>query len=335
MIQQNINLQPYNTFGLAVNAANFCEFSNIEELKDAISKFKDQPLLVLGGGSNMLLTKDVQGLVLKNNLKGIELVKEVGNDVWIKSMAGEVWHDLVMYAIENGYGGIENLSLIPGSVGAAPMQNIGAYGVEVKDVFDSLEAYNIENGNIEVFTNDQCQFGYRESVFKRSLKGKYIIVSVTLKLTKHSEINTSYGAIASELENMGVSQAGIKEVSQAVINIRQSKLPDPKEIGNSGSFFKNPVIGKSQFEQLKAKFPDIVNYPVDENHVKIAAGWLIDQAGWKGKTIGNYGVHKNQALVLVNYGGAKGQDIYQLSEDIMKSVKDIYGIDLEREVNVI
>jgi len=246
-----------------------------------------------------------------------------------------VLHDFVLFAIKNNLGGIENMSLIPGSVGAAPMQNIGAYGAEIKDVFISLEAYEIATGKLKTFSHAECDFGYRESVFKRALKGKFIITSMTLKLTKQTVLNTSYGAIETRLNEMGISQPSIKDVSDAVIYIRQTKLPDPKEIGNSGSFFKNPVIGKEQFKKLKSRFPDVANYPVDEDHVKIAAGWLIDRAGWKGKTIGNYGVHKNQALVLVNYGGAKGQDIYQLSEDIMTSIKEIYGIELEREVNII
>ena len=334
MIKSNVDLKPYNTFGLSVKAEKFVEFSTVEELKDLIERHKSEPMLILGGGSNMLLTKDVKGLVLKNDLIGIE-VTELGDKVLVKAQAGEVWHDLVLFCIENGYGGIENLSLIPGSVGAAPMQNIGAYGVEIKDVFVELEALDIASGAIRTFNKEDCQFGYRESVFKRGLKGKYIITNITLKLSKSPVINTSYGAISSRLAEMGVTEPTIKDVSDAVIYIRQSKLPDPNEIGNSGSFFKNPVIPKSQFEALKKKFPDIAHYPVDDENVKIAAGWLIDKAGWKGKTIGNYGVHKNQALVLVNYGDAKGEDIYQLSEEILKSIKEIYGIELEREVNVI
>lgn len=334
MIQTNVDLQPYNTFGLSVKAEKFADFTSVEELKDLIEQHQSEPLLILGGGSNMLLTQDVPGLVLKNSLMGISARQE-GDDVYVKAAAGEVWHDLVMYCIENGYGGIENLSLIPGSVGAAPMQNIGAYGVEIQDVFVELEALDIRNGATRIFNKTDCQFGYRESVFKRAKKGKYIITSITLRLSTNHTLNTSYGAISSRLDEMGVTEPTIKDVSEAVIHIRQSKLPDPKEIGNSGSFFKNPVIPRTQFEALKEKFPDIANYPVDDDHVKIAAGWLIDKAGWKGKTLGNYGVHKNQALVLVNYGDADGKEIYQLSEDILASVKEIYGIELEREVNVI
>ena len=241
----------------------------------------------------------------------------------------------MLFCIGRGFGGIENLSLIPGSVGAAPMQNIGAYGVEIKDVFHELVAYERETGEIVHFNSDDCKFGYRESVFKSVLKDKYIIISVTLKLSKNPIVNTSYGAIEARLKEMDITDPKIWDVSDAVIHIRQTKLPDPAEIGNSGSFFKNPVVSKKQFEELKSKFPEIANYPIDENNVKLAAGWLIDNAGWKGKTIGNYGVHKNQALVLVNYGGANGADIFQLSEDILASINDIYGVQLEREVNIL
>lgn len=337
MIQANINLQPHNTFGLESIATHFASFKTIEELKELLihNQTAQQELLVLGGGSNILLTKNFDGLVLKNDLKGITTISEEENHCLVKASAGENWHDFVLYAIENNLGGIENLSLIPGSVGAAPMQNIGAYGTEIKDVFHELEALNIETLEIEKFEADACSFGYRESVFKRKLKGKYIIVSMTLRLTKSHTLNTSYGAIEKQLAEMKITAPTIKNVSDAVIAIRQSKLPDPKQIGNSGSFFKNPVIGKEQFEALKEKFPNIANYPIDENNIKLAAGWLIDNAGWKGKTIGNYGVHKNQALVLVNYGGAQGQDIYNLSQEILESIKSIYGVDLEREVNII
>lgn len=335
MIKENVNLQPYNTFGLSAEAQLFGSFSSVDELHQLITEHKDLPLLVLGGGSNILLTKNVEGLTLKNDLLGIELVKEDGDDVYVKAQGGEIWHNLVLYCIDKGYGGIENLSLIPGSVGAAPMQNIGAYGVEVKDLFVELEAYELASGEVRTFSHDECSFGYRESVFKRHLKGKFIITSVTLKLSRNPALNTSYGAIGQRLEEMGIASPSIKDVSDAVIHIRQSKLPDPKEIGNSGSFFKNPVISKSDFEVLEKKFPEIVNYPLPDGTVKLAAGWMIDKAGWKGKTIGNYGVHKNQALVLVNYGGAKGADIYQLSENILASVKTLYDIDLEREVNII
>ncbi len=337
MIQTNIDLKPYNTFGLSCHASHFAAFKSVDELIDLLvaNETLNKPVFILGGGSNILLTKDVNGLVLRNDLRGINRVQEDETNVLVKAAAGETWHDLVLYAIEHELGGIENLSLIPGSVGAAPMQNIGAYGVEIKDVFESLEALNVATKKIETFYADDCEFGYRESVFKGKLKGKYIIVSMTLRLSKQHVLNTSYGVIEKQLTEMGVTHPTIKNVSDAVIAIRQSKLPDPKKIGNSGSFFKNPVISMDQFKKLQAKFPAVANYPIDENNVKIAAGWLIDQAGWKGKTFGAYGVHKNQALVLVNYGGASGQDIYNLSNAIMESVNEIYGINLEREVNII
>jgi UDP-N-acetylmuramate dehydrogenase len=337
MIKQNINLQPYNTFGLSCEASQFASFKTVEELKTILqtSAGRKQDLFVLGGGSNILLTKNFSGLVLKNEISGMEVIRESETAVFLKAGAGETWHELVLYAIESNLGGIENLSLIPGSVGAAPMQNIGAYGVEIKDVFHELQALNRTTLTIETFNRDDCQFGYRESVFKRALKGQYIILNMTLRLSKVHKLNTSYGAIEKELESMDVSHPTIRDVSNAVIAIRQRKLPNPAEIGNSGSFFKNPVVSKSQFNELIQKHPNIAHYPVDNDHVKIAAGWLIDQAGWKGKSFGTYGVHKNQALVLVNYGGAKGEDIFQLSEAILQDIEEKFGIKLEREVNVI
>ncbi len=293
------------------------------------------PYLVVGGGSNMLLTKDYKGLVIKNQLKGIEIIKEVGDGVWVKAQAGEVWHELVMWCIDRGLAGLENLSLIPGCVGAAPMQNIGAYGVEIKDTFFELEALNFTTGELRKFNNSECQFGYRESVFKRALKDQYLITSVTFKLSKTPNFQTTYGAIQQELEKMGVNELSIKAVSQAVINIRSSKLPNPKEIGNAGSFFKNPVVSQQIADALKANYPDAPVYPVADG-CKLAAGWLIEKAGWKGLTIDHkYGVHKLQALVLVNYGGASGNEVFQLSEDILQDVKQKFGVMLEREVNII
>lgn len=337
MILKNISLKQYNTFGIEAKAKRFATFSSTLELKKILTskEHKDEPKLILGEGSNVLFTKDFDGLVLKNKIKGIEVEKEDDEFVWVKANAGESWHDLVLFAIDNGYGGIENLSLIPGSVGAAPMQNIGAYGVEIKDVFFELEAMHINTGDEVRFTKKRCLFGYRDSIFKNFYKDQYVITNVTIKLTKKPILNLSYGAIQTELHTMGIYKPTINDVSKAVIKIRQSKLPDPKEIGNSGSFFKNPVVPKTQFEGLKSKFPEIASYPVSKKEVKLAAGWLIDQAGWKGKTIDNYGVHKNQALVLVNYGGANGEEIYKLSEEILLDIKTKYGIELEREVNVI
>lgn len=333
-VQQNISLQPYNTFGLDVKARYFASFSSVEELKQLLSSdiAQQNPLLILGGGSNVLLTKDFEGLVLLNQLKGI-IIREDGET--IEAAAGEVWHELVLFSIKHNLGGIENMSLIPGSVGAAPMQNIGAYGVEVKDVFVELEALHIPTLELKKFNREECNFGYRESVFKRALKGQFVITKVVLKLSANPELNTSYGAIEEELKKMGISDPTVRDVSNAVISIRQSKLPDPKEIGNSGSFFKNPVVSKEKFESLKIEFPNIANYPLSTGEVKLAAGWLIENAGWKGRTINNYGVHKNQALVLVNYGGAAGKDIYQLSEDILQSIRERFGVELEREVNII
>jgi UDP-N-acetylmuramate dehydrogenase len=337
LIRENISLQPYNTFGLDANADFFTEVQSLEELKEILSDpvYVAVPKLFLGGGSNILLTGDFRGLVIKINLKGISVVGENEDQVVIKSGAGEVWHDLVMYCVDNQLGGIENLSLIPGTVGAAPMQNIGAYGVEIKDVFVSLEALNLETFETEAFDLGQCKFGYRESVFKHEAKGKYVILNVTFRLSKHPVFHTTYGAIKETLEQMGVTEMSIKAVSDAVIHIRQSKLPDPKKIGNSGSFFKNPEISKTHFEKLKSLYPTIPSYPIDEQTVKVPAGWLIEQAGWKGKRFGQIGVHEKQALVLVNYGGGDGNDIKKLAYDIQHSVKEKYDIHLHPEVNFI
>ena len=283
----------------------------------------------------MLLTTNYDGIVLKNELYGIELIHEDQDYFYVKSGAGEDWHTFVLFCIEQGWAGLENLSLIPGCVGASPMQNIGAYGVEIKDRFEYLEALNMGTLEVEAFEKEDCEFGYRESIFKHALKEEYVITSVVFRLFKKPRINTSYGAINEELQKMNVSEPSIKNVSDAVIAIRTSKLPDPKKLGNSGSFFKNPVITNVQFLKIQSAYPEIAAYPVGDSHTKLAAGWLIDNAGWKGYTKGNYGVHKNQALVLVNYGGATGEEIYNLSNEIMLSIKTKYGIELEREVNVI
>ncbi len=333
----DLSLKSYNTFGINVNAKYFSEINSVSELVDiSLSEiFKKEELLVISGGSNLLLTKNFDGLVLKNNILGIEIIKENENYVFLKVGAGEDWHQLVMYAVEKNWGGIENLSLIPGNSGTAPMQNIGAYGVELKDTFVSLEAFEIATGKSHSFSNDDCCFGYRESIFKNTHKGKYIITSITLKLSKKPTIMIDYGDIKNELNKLNINKASIKDVSNAVIKIRQSKLPDPKKIGNSGSFFKNPIISKSKLGLLLDNYPDIVNYPVDNDNFKIAAGWLIEKAGWKGKTFKNYGVHKKQALVLVNYGGAKGSEINKLSDSIIEDIYSKFGISLEKEVNVI
>ena len=337
IIRQNISLKNYNTFGIDVSAKLFGQFTTVEELQNIITdkNYQQEQLLIIGGGSNILFTKNLDGLALHNQITGIEIVEEDDNSVLVTGGSGIVWHDFVLHAININLGGIENMSLIPGSLGASPMQNIGAYGVEVKDTFEWLEAYHIKSGEIHRFDNAACEFGYRESIFKRKNKGQYIITKVALRLTKKHQLNTSYGSIEQELETLSITDPTIKDVSNAVIKIRESKLPDPKKIGNSGSFFKNPIIDNASFQVIKAKFPKIASYPDGKGKVKIAAGWLIDQAGWKGRTIGNYGVHKNQALVLVNYGGSSGSDIYNLSEEIIQSIKETYGIILEREVNIL
>lgn len=335
-IQQNVSLKAFNTFGLEAKAAYFIEFTSVAELTEALAqRTNGQELLILGGGSNMLLTKDFDGLVLKNGLKGIDLIREDDDHIWVQVMAGENWHQFVLHCIEKQWAGVENLSLIPGTVGAAPMQNIGAYGVEIKNVFESLEAVEIATGQVHNFDNASCEFGYRESIFKKAAKGKYLITSVTFKLNKVPTFNTSYGAIQDTLKEMGVEELSIKAVSDAVISIRQSKLPDPAEIGNAGSFFKNPTIDKIDYEGLKAEFGTIPGYKQPGDLVKVPAAWLIEQAGWKGKTFGQIGVHKNQPLVLVNYGNGKGADIRNLAFEIQASVAGKFGIELTPEVNMI
>lgn len=336
MIQSNIDILPFNTFGISVLAKQFATFSSVTELQQLLNnKDTSVSFMILGGGSNVLFTQNFNGLILKNEILGFEITEKNGDDIYVKAGAGENWHSFVLRTIGLNLGGLENLSLIPGNVGASPMQNIGAYGREIKDVFHSLEAYHIESGEIHTFLNEDCQFGYRESVFKRALKNQYVILNVTYRLSKKHHINTSYGAIEEELKKMGITSPTIKDVSNAVIAIRSSKLPNPKEIGNAGSFFKNPVISKQQLDILISQYPDIPSYPVDENHVKLAAGWLIEKAGWKGKTFENYGVHKLQALVLVNYGGATGNQLFNLSDQIIQDISTKFGVVLEREVNII
>ncbi len=333
-IQENISLKPYNTFGINATARFFSGFSTVDELGKLLEAHQSFQHLILGGGSNILLTQDFNGLVAKNEMKGISIINEDSTHVYVKCDAGENWHRFVLYCIENNLAGVENLSLIPGSVGASPMQNIGAYGVEIKDVFHELEAWHVSDKKLVNFTKSDCEFGYRESVFKRKFKGQFVITNVTFRLYKQPVFSTTYGAIQQELEKMGITSLSIKAISDAVINIRQSKLPDPAVIGNAGSFFKNPTIPIEQYEMLKNTFPDIVAYP--SNHeMKLAAGWLIEQCGWKGFRKGDAGCHAKQALVLVNYGNAKGEDIFNLSTKILKSVKDKFGILLEREVNII
>lgn len=336
-ILQNHSLKDYNTFGLNVQARYFAEVTSIEDIQELIGNtdYNTLPWLILGGGSNVLFTKDFDGLVVKNSLRGIEVLQEDESQVWLKAAAGEVWHQLVMHTVAQGWGGIENLSLIPGLVGAAPMQNIGAYGVELEQVFESLEAVHLKTGEVRIFNRNECQFGYRESVFKKELKGQYLITSITIRLQKQPVFNTSYGAIQQTLEEAGITELSVKAISDAVIAIRQSKLPDPKELGNSGSFFKNPEISREAFAKLQANWPNVPHYPLDNGNIKVPAGWLIEQAGWKGKRVGNTGSHAKQALVLVNYGGATGSEVWQLAQDIQQSVKEKFGIEISPEVNVI
>lgn len=337
IIHENYSLKKLNTFGIDASARYFTEFSNVDTVSEILSQplFSNKQKLILGGGSNLLFTKNFDGIVLKNNIKGIEIVKEDANYYYIKAGAGEIWHDLVMHCITNNYAGLENLSLIPGRVGASPMQNIGAYGVEIKDYFFELEAMHITDKNIHSFTNVDCKFGYRESIFKQEFKNQFIITSVTYKLLKNPVFNINYGAIQKELEEMKIQELNIQAISKAVCNIRRSKLPDPGVIGNAGSFFKNPEVVQEKYQALKNEFPAIIAYQLDNGNVKLAAGWLIEQCGWKGKTFGDAGVHKLQALVLVNYNHAKGEEIYNLSQKIMDSVKGKFGVQLEREVNII
>lgn len=336
-MHENFSLKPYNTFGVEANARYFAEANSAEELVETLnSNTQKSPLLFLGGGSNILLTKDFEGLAIQLHLKGIseEIINE--NEVLVTAQAGENWHEFVMFCLSKNYGGLENLSLIPGNVGTSPMQNIGAYGTEIKDVFVQCKVLNLETFEVETLNAEQCRFGYRDSIFKQEGKGKYVILEVIFKLTRENHlIKTEYGAIQSELENLGIKNPTIQDISKAVINIRQSKLPDPKVIGNAGSFFKNPTIPLTQFENLKQKFENIQGYP-NGNSVKVPAGWLIEQCGWKGKQIGNVASHKLQSLVIINAtGNASGKEIFDFSTMIIESVTDKFGIELEREVNIL
>jgi UDP-N-acetylmuramate dehydrogenase len=338
-IQSHVSLKPYNTFRIDAQARYWVDIDDEDSLQTLLQliDFMDTPKLILGGGSNVLLCRDFDGLVVRINIQGIEVIREDDDHVYLRAGAGVNWHELVMFCVGKGYAGIENLSLIPGTVGAAPMQNIGAYGVELEQVFDSLTAVHVRTGERRRFAHADCSFGYRESVFKRELKGQYIISGVTFKLNRQPVFHTRYGAIQETLAEMGVSddQLTIKAISDAVIRIRRSKLPDPNQIGNAGSFFKNPEIPKVQFDALRHEYPDMPGYPVGDETVKVPAGWLIEQAGWKGHRAGDAGVHAKQALVLVNYGNATGQEIMGLAKQVQASVRDKYGIVISPEVNVI
>jgi UDP-N-acetylmuramate dehydrogenase len=335
-IINNFSLKNYNTFGIEAKAEQFVAVHTVAELKSILGQNKNQKKFILGGGSNMLLTKNIEALVIHIDLKGKKILQEEADFVWVESQAGENWHEFVLWSIEQNLGGLENMSLIPGNVGTTPVQNIGAYGTEIKDTFVSCEAINIENQEMRTFTKEECHFGYRESVFKNEVKDQYIIVSVVFKLTKQNhKINTSYGDITAELAKNNVSTPTLKDVSNAVIAIRKSKLPDPAELGNSGSFFKNPILLKTDFEPIHQKFPEMRFFDISETEVKVPAGWLIEQAGLKGKRFGDAGIHINQALVLVNYGGATGQEILDVSKTVQDTVFETFGIHIEAEVNII
>ncbi len=336
-ILKNYSLKAHNSFAINVDAKYFARVASMKDLlevKDFIVKNNCQ-FMILGGGSNILFMNDYDGLIISNKLSGIEIIKEDENHVYVKAQAGENWDGFVSWCVENNLAGLENLSLIPGSVGASPIQNIGAYGVEMKDCFVELEAFHWESGETKKWVYKDCEFGYRNSIFKNELKGKVVILSVTFRLDKKPVINMDYGAIKEEIKQMGVEKISIRAIRDAVISIRESKLPDPKEIGNAGSFFKNPVVSEKQFQSLKETYPKIVSYQLPDGNHKLAAGWLIDQAGWKGRRVGDSGVHEKQALVLVNHGNATGKEIVQLAANIEKSVKERFNVDLEREVNLV
>lgn len=330
-VQENVSLKAYNTFGIDVTARRFARFTSVTGLQELAALAAP---LILGGGSNILFTKNIDGLVLQNNIEGIEKIKEDDASVYVRAGAGVNWHAFVIHCIGQEWAGVENLSLIPGCVGASPMQNIGAYGVEIKDIFHELEAYHLQDKAMVRFGLKDCGFGYRESIFKQQYKNRFAITSVTYRLNKQPRFSTSYGAIEQELEKMGVKELTIQAVSKAIINIRSSKLPDPKTIGNAGSFFKNPSVPAAQYETLKAQYPAIIGYPNAGGTVKLAAGWMIEQCGWKGYRKGDAGCHAKQALVLVNYGHASGKEIYDLSTAILDSVQKKFGVELEREVNI-
>lgn len=338
-VQSHVSLKPYNTFRIDADARYLVEINHTDDIDTLlrVTDFVGIPKLILGGGSNVLLCHDFDGLVLKMNIQGIDVIREDDDHVYLTVGAGINWHELVVFCVKQKFAGMENLALIPGTVGAAPMQNIGAYGVELEQVFDSLTAVHLLTGEKRTFSHTDCQFGYRESIFKRDLKGQFIITSVTFRLDKRPTFHTRYGAIQETLTDMGVSHdaLSIKAISEAVIHIRRSKLPDPAQIGNAGSFFKNPEVPKVQFDALKAQFDTLPGYPIGDDVVKIPAGWLIEQAGWKGYRAGDVGVHTKQALVLVNYGDATGQELLTLAGQIQDSVQEKFGVTITPEVNVV
>jgi len=334
-IKENISLKNYNTFGIDVNSKFFVECNSTQDIIEFLKSYQnsDLPLMILGGGSNVLFTQDFDGYILHPSIKGIEIQNETKTDVTLKVGAGEDWDEFVAYCVEHGWGGIENLSLIPGNVGTCPIQNIGAYGVEVKDVIAEVETMDIKTFKSLKFKNQECNFGYRDSIFKRELKGTFVITHVSFKLQKQPVFKLNYGKLNEELKRFG--EVNLANIRQAVIDIRDLKLPKPEELGNAGSFFKNPVVEKSKVIELKSQYENMPSYDQGIGKVKIPAGWLIEKAGWKGRTIGNAGVHKNQALVIVNYGGAAGSDIYNLATEIQKSVQTMFDIDIAMEVNIV
>lgn len=336
-IEEDISLRKHNTFGIDCRARYFTTATSAEDLRALrqTEVFRTCGNLVLGGGSNVLFTGDFDGLIIHNEMLGKEVIDEDGKHIWLRVRAGENWHELVGHCVENGWGGIENLALIPGCVGAAPIQNIGAYGVELKDVLVSVEVFEWATGDIRVYFNEDCRFGYRDSIFKQELKGKVVVAAITIKLARMPEVNTAYGAIREVLEQKDISNPRIADVYRAVIDIRRSKLPDPAEIGNAGSFFKNPELPKAEAEAILQAHPGAPHYIVDEQTIKIPAGWLIEQCGWKGSRRGQIGVHDRQALVLVNHGGGKGTEIRDLAMEILESVKEKFGVELTPEVNIV
>jgi len=336
-VKENFSLKKYNTFGIDVSTKYFIELTTDSKIENFIKEnpYKTLPILILGGGSNILFTKNFDGIILKIETKGIEIIRENDESIFVKAKAGELWNDLVNFCVEKNFGGIENLALIPGCVGASPIQNIGAYGSEMKDTFFELEAIDILHGQRKIFSQQECRLAYRNSIFKNELKGKYIILSVTFKLQKTPVINITYSALSKELQKLNLEKPTVEAVRDTVCKIRESKLPDPEIIGNAGSFFKNPSVTVDKYKELKEKFPEIVAYPTEDGNYKLAAGWMIDQCGWKGKRKGNAGVHEKQALVLVNLGNATGNEILDLAREVRASVKNMFDVDIEFEVNII
>jgi len=336
-ITENYPLKQLNTFGIKARAAFFTELHDENDISEFLhrTKFRDLPLLMLGGGSNLLFTRDFEGLVVHINHKGIRVIREDVNYVFVEAAAGEKWEDLIAYCIANNYGGLENLSGIPGNVGSSPIQNIGAYGVEVKDCISEVHVFNPVDGYKSVINAEECRFGYRDSIFKRELKGKVMIDKVVFCLSKKPDFNLCYKGVEEEVGRISPNNTDIKAVSQAIQNIRKSKIPDTEEVGSAGSFFKNPFVDKTELERLSSQFPQIPFYKNDDGTFKLAAAWLIEQCGWKGYRKGDAGVNGSQPLILVNYGNATGQEIFALSVEIRKSVNDRFGVELETEVNII